>query len=118
MLANWLTDRYLVTPLITLACRMLWFRSRRMNDTVSGVLAGVLPKTVAPGTLATSMPDATCSGVFGLGVAAEAGPASAASGVMTAATPSTTAADSRVFLMRITSLCTVLMRLMATAGCG
>ena len=72
--------------------------------------AGVLPKTVTPGSVATSMPDATCSGVFGFvaEVAADAGPASAASGVMTAATPSTTAADSRVFLMRIISLCTVL----------
>ena len=118
MLANWLTDRYFVTPLLDLGLQDAWFRSRRMNDTVSGVLAGVLPKTVAPGSWATLMPDATCSGVFGLGVAAEAGPASAASGVMTAATPSTTAADSRVFLIRIMSLCTVLMRLIATAGCG
>ena len=85
------------------------FRSRRMNDTVSGVFAGVLPKTVAPGRWATLMPDATDSCVFGPGaeVAAEAGPANAASGVMTAATPSTTAADSRVFLIRIMYLCTV-----------
>ena len=81
-----------------------------MKETVSGVLAGVLPKTEAPGRCATLMPEATCSGVFGFvaEVAADAGPASAASGVMTAATPSTTAADSRVFLIRIMSLCTVL----------
>ena len=86
------------------------FRSCRMNETVSGVLAGVVPNTEAPGRCAALMPDATFSGVFGFvaEVAADAGPASAASGVMTAATPSTTAADSRVFLMRIMSLCTVL----------
>jgi hypothetical protein len=56
------------------------------------------------------MPDATDSLVFGPGpdVAAEAELANAASGVMTAATPSTTAADSRVFLIRIMSLFTVL----------
>ena len=91
-----------------------------MNDTVSGVLAGVLPKTVAPGSCDALMPDATCSGVFGFvaAVAADAGPASAASGVITAATPSTTTAESRVFLIRVMSLCTVLMRLFATAGCG
>ena len=78
---------------------MFSFRSRRMNDTVSGVSAGVVPKTVAPGSEATLMPDATDSFVFGPGpdVAAEAELANAASGVMTAATPSTTAADSRVF---------------------
>ena len=80
------------------------FRSRRMNDTVSGVLAGVLPKTDAPGSCATLMPDATGSGVFGFwSGGGRGGPASAARGVMTAATPSTTAADSRVFLMRIMS---------------
>ena len=30
--------------------RMFSFRSRRMKETVSGVLAGVVPKTVAPGS--------------------------------------------------------------------
>ena len=81
-----------------------------MNETVSGVSVGVVPNTVAPGRCATLIPEATCSGVFGLVevVAADAGPANAARGVMTAATPSTTAVDSRVFLMRIMSLCTVL----------
>jgi hypothetical protein len=86
-----------------------------MNDTVSGVLAGVLPKTVAPGSAAALMPDATLSGAFGFGeeeeeeeeeLAAEAGPASVASGTVIAATPSSTAADSRVFPMRIMSVCT------------
>ena len=119
-LANWLTDRYFVMPLVTLARRMPMFRSCRMNETVSGVFAGVAPKAAAPGRWATLMPDATVSGVFGFGaeVAADAGPASAARGVMTAATPSTTAADIRVFLMRIMSLCTVLLSLLATVSCG
>ena len=65
------------------------------------------------------MPDATDSFVFGPGpdVAAEAELANAASGVMTAATPSTTAADSRVFLIRIMYLCTVLPARLAVVSC-
>ncbi len=58
------------------------------------------------------MPEATVSGVFGPGleavVAAEAGPTSAAKGAMTTATPSAIPAESRVFLVRIMPLCTVL----------
>ncbi len=68
---------------MTEVCKPLRFRSRRMNDTVSGVLAGVVPNTVAPGSSAASIPDDTFSGVFGLGVEAIAGPASAVSGAMT-----------------------------------
>jgi hypothetical protein len=79
-----------------------------MKDTVSGVLAGVFPKTLAPGNAATSTPEATCCGLFGFGVAAEAGPESTARGVMTVATPSAIPTASRVFLIRIMFLCTVL----------
>jgi hypothetical protein len=67
------------------------------------VLGGVSPKTVTPGNVAALIPDATCCGAFGLGVAAEAGLDSNAKGVMTVATPSDTATDSRVFLIRIMS---------------
>src|SRR5215467_14132538 len=105
VLANWLTVRYFVVPLSTLARSWLMLRSCRMNETVSGVLAGVVPKTEAPGRCATLTPVATFSGAFGLGVAAEAVPAKAIRGVMTDATPSTTAAVRRVVLMRIMFLC-------------
>jgi hypothetical protein len=63
------------------------------------------------------MPDGTASGVFGPGAEAEAGPASAAIGVIIAATPSTIPAVSRAFLNRIMSLCTVLC-VSVTASCG
>src|ERR1700730_10496205 len=96
LLANWLTERWFAEPVTAWDWSKPRFRSRRMNETVSGVPGGVSPKTVAPGSRAALMPDDTVSGVFGRGVAAEAGragPAAAASGVMTAAAPSTSAAD-------------------------
>jgi hypothetical protein len=68
----------------------------------------VEPNTDAPGSCAGLMPDGTFVGAFGDGVEAEAGPASAAKGATIAATPSKAPTDSRVFLMRIMSLCTVL----------
>jgi hypothetical protein len=78
------------------------FRSRRTKDTVSGVSAGVVPKTVAPGRAATLMPEATFSGVLGaVAVAAEAGLDSAATGAMTVAAPSAIATASRVFLVQV-----------------
>jgi len=75
------------------------------------VSAGVVPKTDAPGSSAALIPDGTASGVFGPGIVeAEAGPDSAAMGATRAAAPSTIPADSRAFLIRIMSLCTVLLR--------
>ena len=62
-------------------------------------------------------PAVTCCGLFGFGVEAEAGPEIVARGVMTVATPSAIPTASRVFLIRIMSLCTVLS-LSVTASCG
>ena len=79
-------------------------RSRKMKETVSGVLAGVSPKATAPGSAATLIPEGTGSGAFGAGAEAAAGPASAASGKMSAATPKAApAADRRAVLVRIMS---------------
>ena len=64
--ANWPTDRKFVTPPATAAFRCARFRSRMMNDTVSGVSGGVSPKAVAPGSAATSVP--CCTGTWELGL--------------------------------------------------
>src|SRR5262245_34092331 len=66
--ANWPTVRKFVAPCSTAACSCGRFRSRRMKDTVSGVLAGVSPKAVAPGSAATSVPCCTGTWVLGLGL--------------------------------------------------
>ena len=64
--ANWPTDRKFLTPPATAAFRCARFRSRMMNDTVSGVSGGVSPKAVAPGSAATSVP--CCTGTWELGL--------------------------------------------------
>jgi hypothetical protein len=72
----------------------------RTNETVSGVLGGVLPNTDAPGMSAALMPDSTAVGVFGPGVEATAA-LEAVRGAATRPAPSSIPAASRTLLMRI-----------------
>src|ERR1022692_3712366 len=69
--ANWFVVRFLWVPFSTLASSWPWFCSFRMSDTVSGVLAGVLPKTRAPGRAEASTLPPTGVREFAAGVAAE-----------------------------------------------
>src|SRR3984885_13613403 len=51
-------------PLVTAASNCPRFCSLKTNDTVSGVLAGVVPKPIAPGTLAALIPGVTRTSVL------------------------------------------------------
>src|SRR3984885_8668084 len=51
-------------PLVTAASNCPRFCSLKTNDTVSGVLAGVVPKPTAPGTLAALIPGVTRTSVL------------------------------------------------------
>src|SRR3984885_2109218 len=51
-------------PLVTAASSCPRFCSLKTNDTVSGVLAGVVPKPTAPGTLAALIPGVTRTSVL------------------------------------------------------
>src|ERR1700678_2944187 len=51
-------------PPVTAASSRPRFCSLKTNDTVSGVLAGVVPKPIAPGTLAALIPGVTRTSVL------------------------------------------------------
>src|SRR6202453_3937628 len=71
--ANCATDRSGESPICTAWPRPNRLRPRRMNDTVSGVLAGVVPKTLASFSAAGPMPCETATLPVGTddGVAAD-----------------------------------------------
>src|ERR1700677_5156402 len=70
------------------------FCSLKTNDTVSGVLAGVVPKGTAPGTLAALIPGGTRTSVFRPGTV-EALAAVAATGTAATTTPAARPAQRR-----------------------
>jgi hypothetical protein len=72
-----------------------------MNDTVTGVLGGVLPKTCAPGSWAALTPAATAVGVFGPGLEAAAALEAATRRTMAAPAPASTPAKRRVLSLPI-----------------
>src|ERR1700722_4315190 len=81
-------------PLLTSASSCLRWRSLKMNDTVSGVLAGVVPKGTAPGTLAALIPGVTRTSALRPGTG-EALAAVAATGTAAATTPAASPAHRR-----------------------
>src|ERR1700733_2579029 len=108
--ANWPVDRKfeLGMPASTSASSNWMLRSLRTNDTVTGVSAGVLPKTVAPGSVAASIPEGTAVGELGLVPVAAVAPGANAKGTPAPIpTPSSIPTISRAFLIW-TILCTVL----------
>src|SRR5271154_6523830 len=81
-------------PPVTAASSSPRFCSLKTNDTVSGVLAGVVPKPTAPGTLAALIPGVTRTSVLRPG-AVEALAAVAATGTAATTAPAASPAQRR-----------------------
>src|ERR1700677_48374 len=82
--------------------------SLRTNDTVTGVSAGVLPNTVAPGSVAGLTPEGTWGGVVGSWLGEATAPGATARAATTAPAPMSIPAVSRACVLRFIYLCTVL----------
>src|ERR1700734_823076 len=99
-------------PLVTAASSCPRFRSLKMNDTVSGVLAGVVPKPIAPGTLAALIPGVTRTSALLPGLV-EALAAVAATGTAAITAPAASPAQRR----KRTDLAILLLSLRQRRAC-
>src|ERR1700722_14028731 len=96
-------------PLVTAASSCPRFRSLKTNDTVSGVLAGVVPKPIAPGTLAALIPGVTrTSGLL-------PGPVEALAAVAATGTAATTAPAASPAQRRKRTVLAILFALLTSA---
>src|SRR6266516_1382537 len=85
-------------PCATSAFRAAMWRAFRMNDTVSLVPAGVVPKTGSPESAAAPMPCGTATLAFGRGRAAELTGPAAMNSSRVPAVPAASAAPARLGL--------------------